>query len=491
MKDRLNRALGPVKKRLRLARLCRAGGWGMLCGAAAGLAVLLTAYFFPLPEKWRLAAALIAAGGCASGLVGFIWPIREETAALAADQCGLKERAQTALMLRNEDGAMAELQRQDACQALQALDARKIPLPRSKKLLSAFAALMLLMGGVSLLPDPQAQALARIEQFNKRMEEALQLAKQEEEKLAGDSSLRETQEMRKILSDLERQLRSARQERDAYLALDDAEKRLEKLRSASSPEASAQALNEAGLSELAEAVKSGQQEAMDQAAQSLMQQGEAGAQSLAQAASMMDGAAAQAMQSAASAVLNGDMSQLSAALSGLSMQDMLSALSRMESMLSQMRALNGNAAGQLSGQGKGQGEGTGQGTGAGQGQGEGEGGGAGRGTTHEDAGYKEDTGRQRGQGSDKAEYRENAYEAIYDPTRLEAAETDIQESGAMGAGESLQIQSGPGLGSLNGQVPYRQVAAEYEAAAAQAMAQQDLPSREQAWVNDYFSAITE
>ena len=148
----------------------------MLCGAAAGLAVLLTAYFFPLPEKWRLAAALTAAGGCASGLVGFIWPIREETAALAADQCGLKERAQTALMLRNEDSAMAELQRQDACQALQALDARKIPLPRSKKLLSAFGALMLLMGGVSLLPDPQAQALARIEQFNKRMEEALQLA---------------------------------------------------------------------------------------------------------------------------------------------------------------------------------------------------------------------------------------------------------------------------------------------------------------------------
>ncbi len=61
----------------------------------------------------------------------------------------------------------------------------------------------------------------------------------------------------------------------------------------------------------------------------------------------------------------------------------------------------------------------------------------------------------------------------------------------MNQGEQLQISAGPGMGSAGGQVPYREVAAEYREAAAQAVSRMALPEREQAWVNDYFAALTE
>ena len=115
---------------------------------------------------------------------------------------------------------------------------------------------------------------------------------------------------------------------------------------------------------------------------------------------------------------------------------------------------------------------------------------SGRGSTSQDAGYKEDNGRQRGQGKGDPEYRENAYETIYDPTRLNADQTNIQESGALNQGESLQISAGPGLGT-GGQIPYREVTAEYREAAAQAVSRMALTEQEQQWVNDYFAALTQ
>ena len=486
MNNELRQALRPVKARLRFVRFWRMGGWGLLAGASLGLILLIISLFLPMPEKWLIVLFCVPAGGSALGLGGLFWPVRDERAAKAADACGLRERAQTALTLLNRNDPMALLQREDACRALGELNTENIPLPTSIRPMAVFAGLLLLIGVFALLPDPQADALARMKDFSIKMAEAEKLAEAEEKTLEERLSEAEAQELRRLLADLQRQLKSVRNQRDAYLALDEAEKRLENIRSSLPRQSGAEVLSQAGLSALAKALESGDQNALQQAAEEMMENGEEAAQSLSQAAEQMDGASAQAMQAAASALSAGDMNGLMSALNSLSQQELTAALSQLQSMLAQLRAMasDSNMAG-LSGMKQGQGGGSNQASGQGEGQG-----GAGRGSTHEDAGYKEDTGRQRGQGKSDPEYRENAYETIYDPTRLNAEQTNIQESGALNQGENLQISAGPGLGT-GGQVPYRQVAAEYQEAAAQAMSRMALPAQEQQWVNDYFAALTD
>lgn len=482
----LHRALSRARSRLRLIRCWRWLGFGLLAGAAGCLLLLLTGLFLPIPWKWTWAGLIFAACMALSGLLGLLWPVSDRQAARLADRCGLKERAQTALALLQSDDSMALLQRQDACQALNQADYRKAPLPFSRRLASAFACCAAAVVLIFLLPDPQAGAAARMERFAQNMQEAGKLSEETKEALEKTLSQEELNELRRLMDELTRSIKNARTERDAYLALNEAEKRLESIRSSLSRQSGADALSSAGLSALAKALESGDQNDLEQAAQDMMQNADEAAQSLNQAAAQMDGAAAQAMQAAASALAAGDLSQLQSALNSLSMQDLAAALSQLQSMLDQLRALANDASiTSQSAQGQGQGTGSGQGQNLGNGQG-----GAGRGSTNEDAGYKEDTGRQRGQGKSDPEYRENAYETIYDPTRLNAEQTNIQESGILNQGENLQISAGPGLGT-GGQVPYRQVAAEYQEAAAQAMSRIALPAQEQQWVNDYFAALTD
>ncbi|MBR3742741.1 MAG: hypothetical protein IKN04_20170 [Clostridia bacterium] len=483
----LHRALGRARMRMRLIRCGRWLDFGLLFGAVGVLALLLFGLFLPIPWKWTGAGLIFTVCFAVSGLFGLLWPVSDAKAARLADRCGLQERAQTALALSERDDAMAQLQREDACRALAQANYRQSPLPFSRRLAAVFAVCAAAVVLIALLPDPQATAVSQMKRFAQQMQDAAE--KIEEEKAALEKSLsgEELEELRRLMEELNRNIKNARTERDAYLALNEAEKRLESIRSSLSRQSGAEALSSSGLSALAKALESGDQKAMEQAAEDLMQQAEESAQSLNQAASQMEGAAAQAMQAAASALSAGDLSQLQSALDSFSMQDLVSALSQLQSMLDQLRAIaNGATASSLSAQG--QGQGTGSGSGQGQNQGNGQGG-AGRGSTHEDAGYKEDTGRQRGQGDGDPEYRENAYETIYDPTRLDADQTNIQESGALNQGENLQISAGPGLGT-GGQVPYREVAAEYKEAAAQAVSRMALPEQEQQWVNDYFAALT-
>ncbi len=482
----LRQALRRARTRLRLIRCWRWTGFGLLLGAAGSLALLIAGLILPIPWKWMWAGLIFAVCLAAAALLGLLLPVSNGKAARLADRCGLKERAQTALALSERGDAMALLQRQDACQALRQADYRKAPLPFSRRLSAAFALAAAAVVLIAVLPDPQAGAAARMEHFAQRMREAEKLSEETKESLEKTLSQEELKELRRLMDELSRSMKNARTERDAYLALNEAEKRMESIRSSLSRQNGADALTAAGLSALLRALESGDQKAVEQAAQEMMQNPEEASQSLNQAAAQMDGAEAQAMLTAASALAAGDMSQLQSALNSLSMNDLASALSQLQSMLDQLRAMAGDTSvSSLSSQGQGQGAGSGQGQNQGEGQG-----GAGRGSTHEDAGYKEDTDRQRGQGDGAPEYRENGYETIYDPTRLNADQTSIQESGALNQGENLQIKTGPGLGTAGGQVPYRQVAAEYQEAAAQAMSRMALPEQERQWVNDYFAALT-
>ena len=57
--------------------------------------------------------------------------------------------------------------------------------------------------------------------------------------------------------------------------------------------------------------------------------------------------------------------------------------------------------------------------------------------------------------------------------------------------DSVQIETGPGKGSLEGNVPYRQVIGEYAETEAQAAESAHLTREQKEWVDEYFRQLTD
>ena len=495
--NELLRALRPVKNRLRRRRLVRGAVNGFALGALSALILLTVTSFLPLPGRWGIAAAC-AAGFPALGALGnALRPVNPREAARAADACGLQERAATALELADRpETEMIRLQRKDACESLQALDAKQIRpgFPRRQAILGA--GLLILCAGTLLLPgggDRAAAARQALEQKTAAMAEAADKAAEADE--AGMTE-KEKAELRKITEDLKRDLSASRDELDVMVALDKAEQQLEKLRAGQPQEKTAgdaaeamnelrQAMENAGMDSgsaqsLSEAAASGNAEAVNAALSQL------DAKQMKQLAEGLGGDAKSLAEQLAQAAEAGEITdaQLQAMMSGQQNPSKAGAL---------QQALSGMKAG-LSGAGAQNGEQAGQGAnGPGQGrQGGQPGGSAGSGTTNQEqkgggSGQKSSSGK----GSRPPEFKQGEYETIYDPEKAETASRDVMtEQNSLGK-DSVQIETGPGKGNLEGDVPFRQVVGEYaeqEAAAAEAA---HLTKEQKEWVDEYFRRLTE
>lgn len=487
------RALAPAKRRLRLGNALRFGGMGLLSGAGLSLALLIASFFSPIPGKLWLCLGLIAGMTALPFAAGLCWPVKPLAAARAADRAGLQERAQTALT-QTGDGPMAQLQRADALHALETLDPRRIPLPQMKRRLLAAGGAMVLSAALLLLPNPQDETARQLADFRQQMAQAAEQIAAAAENPAEELTDAQRQELRRLLQELRRDLRSSDSALDALLALDQGEQRLEQLRETLAAQAQAgltDALNQAGLSALAEALAAGDERALEEA---LSQTDPA---QLMQAAEGLPGEMQSALQSAAQALQNGNGQQAQATLSQMQFAAGQGQSNALQSASQLMQALRAAASGQTPGQQQGQGnngqgqqQGQGQSPGQGQGQGNQPGGGAGSGSTNEDQGASAGHNSGSSAGNRDPEYHEGQYEEIYDPTRLQASETQQTAQNARGDGESDQAQLGPGAGTQGDSVPYNEVVNEYAAAAAQAADSQSLSRQERQWVDDYFSALT-
>ena len=60
----------------------------------------------------------------------------------------------------------------------------------------------------------------------------------------------------------------------------------------------------------------------------------------------------------------------------------------------------------------------------------------------------------------------------------------------LGNEESLQVETGPGKGSLGGSVPWNEVFREYEETETRSAERENLTTKERQWVNDYYSLLT-
>lgn len=532
--NELLKALGPVKRRLRLRRFVSGAGWGFAGGALAALILLAVTSFVPLANRWWIAGACVAGGTLLAAASNALRPVKPLEAARAADACGLRERAVTALELAEAAASRSQaphptatgrpetvsvtpapqagvsrpeaditlLQRRDACKHLQALDARQIRPAFPKRRLLVGALLLALCAATLLLPGGGDRAVAARQALETKTAAMAKAAEEAEKADEAGLTEKEKAELRKLTADLKRDLTASRDEADALVAVDKAEQQLQKLRQEQAQEKTAgdamsamnalsQAMQSAGMDAaaadaLAEALASGDAAAMSKAlsdlsaedlqklSESLQAEAKALAEQLAEAAkqSELSEAQMQALQQAANA------QQSATSQSATALQQ---ALAGMKASLGAGQSQQSASQASMSGTGAGSGNNPGQ-----------SGGGAGTGSTNEEQ-KGGSGGRKSGgsKGANPAEFRQTEYETIYDPEKVDVAARDVMTNQQSLGKDSVQIETGPGKGSLEGNVPVSQVVGEYAEQEVKAAESANLTREQKQWVDEYFRKLTE
>lgn len=456
------KSLRPVKRRLRQNRFLRGAAAGLAAGLGAAVLTQAAAFFIPVQDRALWAAAAAAAVTVLTAVGNALRPVRNTEAAKAADACGLKERAITAL--EEGDEPIRRLQRRDACRALEGLDVRMIRPGSVRKGLFAALGCAVLLACLVLVPSPQdrtAEARKALTKTLKEGRETIASAAEEDEK---DLSEKRKSELRKITEELNRELDESRDAADAMVALDRAEQRLEEFRQKTAGDAAAADQAAGGKESRAE-------ESKDQGASA----GENGSQG-----SGSQTVSGQAQASVAGAALTDAQMNLLQALAGLK-----AAVNPSAGTGTYMQAVAG-----MQGVNGSQGAGAAAGTGGAANNGK-SGGGAGEGSTNEE----ESGGSSSGvhvQGSRDPKYKEEQYETIYDPEHIDKAKQDAAtDQNRLSDEDSLQLETGPGRGSLSGDVPWGEALQDYADTEARAADRENLTIQERQWVDEYYRLLTE
>ena len=471
------KALRPVKNRIRRNRFLRGAAAGLAAGLAAAAVLQAVAFFAPVPDRGLWAAIAAAAVTLLAAAVNALRSVKDTDAAKAADACGLKERTITALEGGNEP--IRQLQRRDACEALKNLDVKQIRPGSVKKYLFAALGCAALLCCLTLIPsstDGEAAARKALTQTIRKGQEAIDRAAEEDaEKLPDEKK----SELRKITADLRRELEGSRDAADALVALDRAEQRLEKMRQETAGELSAEGSGAAGESGTdgtgknsgAEGQASGDAASKAEAGQ----QGAASADSTAgsqmkttQAVSALKSAVNPSLQSATGSQ-GAQSSQGSQSSQGA--QGATGATGNSGSMNGQNGQSGSGASGNNSGMSSG---------------------GAGEGSTNEEQKGSGGSSGQIMKGNRDSRYKESQYETIYDPERIGKSRQDVMtEQNRLGDEDSQQIETGPGRGNLQGDVPWGEALQDYAETEAQAADRENLTVQERQWVDEYYRLLTE
>lgn len=487
-----------VGRRVRVVRAWKAFLWGLAAAGALSLAALTASFFTPMPKIGRI--VLIAYGACMLlfPLAAALWPVGAKLCARRADESGLKERARTALEL---DGAsnMERMQIADATEALRQMQLKKaIPARTGRTAPIVAAALALACVATTFLPNPQDAVIRARNAYSEKMNREAERAEELADSLQPEDPNDDTQvELNRLLTELARKLREAGNQRETMQAIDDARVELNRL-NRNGAQAAMDALSQAGMDSLGDALSAGDAQALENAAaeagegENAQEAADALSKAAEAAQAAGDKALSEALSAYAAAIANGQNASASAgalskALNGsgkMSAQALLASMKANAQAGSRIAAAGGQGSGNQPGSGSGQ-----SGGGQGSGQSNKPGGGAGKGSTNADQGYSEGSGGGKG---NRGGYRmnEGVYEQIYDPTRLGDGGEVSSVTGEVREGQDQVIEMGPGAGTIDGYIPYNRVVGSYAEAAAAAAESSDLSDSARQWANDYFSALT-
>lgn len=450
------KALRPVRARIRRNRFLRGAAAGLAAGLAAAVLLQAAAFFTPVPDRGLWAAAAVAAVTLLTAAGNALRPVKDVTAAKAADACGLKERVITAL--EGADEPIRQLQRRDACRALKDLDVKRIRPGSVKRSLLAALGCAAVLVTLLLVPNVQDPAAAARKALTRTLEEgrkAIEQAAEEDEKRLPEEK---KSELRKITEDLKRELGNSRDAADALVALDRAEQRVEQMQKQTAGDAAA-----------------GQDADAGETAEGSETQGQGSGEAAVQAAMAQAGTA------------------LSSADATAAQMKTLEALAALQGLVnpSLQNGQNGQNAQSAAGMTGKKGSQNGEGNGSGSGSGDKAGGGAGEGTTNEEQKGSGSSGPIN-KGNRDPRYKEVEYETIYDPEHIDKAKEDkLTEQFRLGDEDSLQIETGLGKGNTSGDVPWSEALQEYADTESRAADRENLTVRERQWVNDYYRLLTE
>ena len=293
-------------------------------------------------------------------------------------------------------------------------------------------------------------------------------AEEDEERLPDEKK----SELRKITADLKRDLGASRDAADALVALDRAEQRLEQMRqqkTAGDVSADAGTAGDSGTGE-GEKTEAGGKSS-----------GDSDPQASGQAGNAADTGTGQLKTMQALSVLK---SMVNPALqAGTGMKENAGSQGQGTQSGEGTAGQNGNT-GSRAGQ-----NGTG---GSGSNMNGRTGGGAGEGTTNEE--QQGGAGSSGGpvKGNRDPRYKEVRYETIYDPEHIAKEKENVMtEQFRLGDEDSVQIETGPGRGNPDGDVPWGEALQEYADTEARAADRENLTVQERRWVDEYYRLLTE
>lgn len=177
----MRKYLRPFRKRLVKEGVLHALAWAWTAGAAASFLYLAARHvFFEYAALNACAAVGIGAGALAFGIAyGFFYRPTWMYTAKRVDDMGLEARAETLLLLANEQTAMAKLQRQDAIKQLSAISPEKLEIRRPKKEGIAAGVLTALVLAAACCPylNLSARLIAKDETDEQEIEESAESAR--------------------------------------------------------------------------------------------------------------------------------------------------------------------------------------------------------------------------------------------------------------------------------------------------------------------------
>ena len=484
--------------------MLRCTAMGFALGSAVSLALVIVSFLTPVADKWRMIGFFLPAAMILCGAGGAMYRVRDRDAARTADACGLQERTVTALetLSAHDDGIAREMrdaQLQDTCDALEHLDLKKIR-PGSVRLMLVAGLITCGLCAASLLiPNVRDQEAMHDRTLREQLSQAsteIDAAAKTDESAMNE---KEAAALRRLTEELKRELVDSRDEVDALVAVDRAEKRLEEIRqttAADAMQALANALQAAGLDTLAGCL--GDEQAL---AEALSGMDAETAEMLEQVAEDLSGAAREAAQAMTSSRQtdqstsgNGQQNRMEDAQAAASqtVRTLQSgSTGATQQALQQLKsAMNGTSGTPDQSGSSGQSGTSGQ-SGAGEQSGRNEqSGGAGTGSSNLE--HQPTSGSNSGgKGNNPPGYREGKYETIYDPERAEVLTREETTEQHAGEGDSVQVQIGEGKGTLEGDVPYGTVLREYADSQTRSAERENLTPEQRTWVAEYYRLLTE
>ena len=526
----LIRIVRRIRDRLHAASIINDMIIGVAAALCLGVGVVIAARFIPIYNVYLNILKVVEVTVLAAFLYSAFRTPKDAYAALKVDSFGLKERTVTALELVGNQSTFAMLEKNDALEHLKTMDYKKrMPLRPNKRYLLICLILTATLALSGFIPNPMEGKAEELHKLKAKISEQQKRVDKLAEKVKSNPKLSEEQkkELEKKLTELKKELKTAKDEKEINKALGRTEKKLEYIKDKYAPGEDLNKIADAfSKSEMTKAltdmIKNGDEKTfkanIKKMAEELKKLSPEEKQQLAEELSKLaqeiknnpelSKAFAELSKKLASGELgdiSGELSELDQSISELMENESIrNAISELTKELDNANTSESNGQqGQQGQDGSGhQGQGNtpggngeqGQGNQpGGNGQGGGQGGGAGSGTN---MGNENQTpippgssGINKKDGSLK---KDGEYEKIFTPQTLGGEGETANLNGKKGTGGTTeQVITDKSQTVRGSSVPYNQVVGQYRDKAMESMNTSDIPPGMKDMVKEYFTSLEE